>query len=71
MINYLYLPLLIIILTIIITSLKVEAFKMPPSGIVYPYYNKPSYSNYYNHGIYSKNKFNNYYQPNPNTLFID
>jgi len=70
MMNYLYLPLLVIILTAIVTFMKVEAFNSPPSGFVYPYYNKPTYSNYHNHPVYLENKFNNYYTPKPQMLFI-
>jgi len=69
--NYLYLPLFVVIITAIVTYMKVEAFKLPPSGIAYPYYNKPTYSNYYNHDVYFQDKFNRYYTPNPNSLFID
>ena len=38
-------------------------------GVVYPYYQRPWYSNYYNHPYYIRNRFNQYYYPNNNTLF--
>ena len=44
---------------------------VPKDGYVNPYYNYPSYSNYFNHPYYNYNNYHKQYYPYQVSLFDD
>lgn len=64
---YIYLLLFIILFTVFFK--KTENFY--PDSFAYPYYNKPDYSNYKNHKLYTRNYFHQkFYPKNFSPVFI-